>query len=227
MRALELPQPRSTPFLHAPSFKNPQRPAHRRILPDKLPEELLVKRVRSGDVKAFEALFGRYRQRVIRLVLSILKDSMEAEEVVQDVFLTVFEKIDTFRGEASFSTWIHRIAVNAALLSKRRDKSGAHIPLNEAMPAFDEQGHIAERIANWSERADDPLLQQEALTVIQAAVDRLDEKYQEVFVLRDVEGFSTESTARGLGMGIPAVKTRLHRARLHLRKELAGYFEKV
>ena len=189
-------------------------------------ERELVKRARSGDDAAFEAVLDRHQERVLRVVFSILKDPMDTEEVAQDVFLTVFDKIDSFRGDASFSTWVHRIAVNAALMHRRRDRSGLNVSLDEAMPAFGENGHIAVDVADWSEQTSDPALQSEARAIIQAAVDQLDDKYRTVFILRDVEGFTTEETAGILELGIPAVKSRLHRARLYLRRELAGYFEK-
>lgn len=188
-------------------------------------EPELVARARSGDQAAFELILNRYQARITRLVFSILKDLMDTEEVVQDVFLTVFEKIDQFRGESRFSTWIHRIAVNAALMRKRRDRTGADVSLEELMPEFDDRGHIAVSVADWSEQAGDPVLQQETQAVIQEAVAGLDDKYQTVFLLRDVEGLSTEETAGVLGLGVPAVKSRLHRARLFLRRELARYFE--
>jgi len=152
---------------------------------------------------------------------------MDTEEVTQDVFLAVFEKIERFRGDSSFFTWVHRIAVNAALMRKRRDKSALDVPLDDVLPAFEDNGHIAMDVADWSPQASDPALQEETRRVIQAAVKRLDEKYQTVFILRDVEGFSTEETAQILEMGVPAIKSRLHRARLALRKELANYFERA
>lgn len=186
----------------------------------------LVEWARTGDLKAFEELLGRHQQRVLRVVLSILKEAMDAEEVAQDVFLTVFEKIDRFRGDASFTTWLHRVAVNAALMRRRKSKADRSVPLDEVMPSFDDQGHLAVDITDWSEQANDPVLAQEAKAVIAAAVDKLDEKYQTVFALRDVQGFSTEETAELLALSVPAVKSRLHRARLFLRRELADYFEK-
>ncbi|NKB68750.1 MAG: sigma-70 family RNA polymerase sigma factor [Candidatus Latescibacteria bacterium] len=189
-------------------------------------EKELVDRIRSGDVEAFELLLDRHQERITRLVLSILKNPMDAEEVVQDVFLTVFEKIDRFREEASFSTWIHRIAVNAALMRRRKLKPGVDISLDDVLPAFDDQGQIAAQVHDWSQQIGDPVLQEEAIGVIQTAVDKLDEKYQSVFVLRDVQGFSTAETAAILDLGVPAVKSRLHRARLFLRGELAAYFDR-
>jgi len=189
-------------------------------------EVQLVERARAGDLEAFEELLGRHQQRVMRVVLSILKEPMDAEEVAQDVFLTVFEKIDHFRGDSSFSTWLHRVAVNAALMRRRKSKADRSVPLDDVMPSFDERGHLAVDIADWSQQAGDPVLAREAGEVIEAAVEKLDEMYRTVFALRDVQGFSTEETAELLELSVPAVKSRLHRARLFLRRELAEYFEK-
>ena len=189
-------------------------------------EVQLVERARAGDLKAFEELLGRHQQRVMRVVLSILKEPMDAEEVAQDVFLTVFEKIDHFRGDSSFSTWLHRVAVNAALMRRRKSKADRSVPLDDVMPSFDERGHLAVDIADWSQQAGDPVLAREAGEVIEAAVEKLDEMYRTVFALRDVPGFSTEETAEILELSVPVVKSRLHWARLFLRRELAEYFEK-
>ena len=189
-------------------------------------EVQFVARARAGDLEAFEGLIGRHQQRVMRVVLSILKEPMDAEEVAQDVFLTVFEKIDHFRGDSSFSTWLHRVAVNAALMRRRKSKADRSVPLDDVMPSFDERGHLAVDIADWSQQAGDPVLAREAGEVIEAAVEKLDEMYRTVFALRDVQGFSTEETAEILELSVPAVKSRLHRARLFLRRELAEYFEK-
>lgn len=189
-------------------------------------EVQLVERARAGDLEAFEELLGRHQQRVMRVVLSILKEPMDTEEVAQDVFLTVFEKIDHFRGDSSFSTWLHRVAVNAALMRRRKSKADRSVPLDDVMPSFDERGHLAVDIADWSQQAGDPVLAREAGEVIEAAVEKLDEMYRTVFALRDVQGFSTEETAEILELSVPAVKSRLHRARLFLRRELAEYFEK-
>ena len=112
----------------------------------------LVQQARDGDVAAFETLLDRYQQRVLRIVLPIVKNSMDAEEVVQDVFLSVFEKIDRFRGDSSLSTWIHRIAVNTALMRRRRHKPGVDVPLDDVLPAFEENGHIAADVAGPERR---------------------------------------------------------------------------
>jgi len=186
----------------------------------------LVQKARAGDGDAFECIMDRYQERVMRVVISVLRDPMDAEEVTQDVFMTVFDKIDQFREEASFSTWIHRIAVNAALMRKRRERGKVDLPLEEVLPDTDVESVPSGRPENWSTQIDDPVLRTEAQTVIRKAIERLDDKYRAIFVLRDVEGLSTASTAAILGLGIPAVKTRLHRARLFLRAELASYFDR-
>jgi RNA polymerase sigma-70 factor (ECF subfamily) len=196
-------------------------------LEERAAERALVAQVRQGDLSAFDALMDRYQDRVMRVIFSILKDPMDREEVTQDVFLTLFEKIDAFRGEASLSTWIHRIAVNAALMHKRRHKTrlAVTLPLEEVLPDFDDRGHILDTVQDWSDKADDPALKAETQAVINTAVERLDDKYRTVFLLRDVQGFSSEETAQILAMGVPAIKSRLHRARL--QRELAVYFEKT
>ena len=161
----------------------------------------LVEGLRQRNAEALEILAQRHQHRVLRLVVSILKNPMEAEEAVQDVFFTVFEKIHTFRGDSSFSTWIHRIAVNAALLRRRRDKSAANLSLDENVPALNERSPWLETAAAWSSPARDTALDDEARKVIEDTVARLDSKYRAVFKLRDVEGFSIESTARMLEFG--------------------------
>ena len=196
------------PTMHAPSEKE------------------LVQRARDGDVDAFERILGQYQERVMRIVMSILKDPMDAEEVTQDVFMTVFDKVDTFRAEASLSTWIHRIAVNAALMRKRRQRHGVDLPLEEMLADAESESQLVTEVNDWSDQVDDPALCSEARRVIEQAIEKLDDKYQAVFVLREVEEFSTAETAQILGLGVSAIKTRLHRARLFLREALAAYFDR-
>jgi RNA polymerase sigma-70 factor (ECF subfamily) len=189
-------------------------------------EKELVRRARNGDVNAFERILGQYQERVMRVVMSILKDPMDAEEVTQDVFMTVFDKVDTFRSEASLSTWIHRIAVNAALMRKRRQRPRVDLPLEEVLADAEGEGHLTIETGDWSDQVDDPVLHAEARQVIEQAIEKLDDKYQAVFALREVQGFSTAETAQILGLGVSAIKTRLHRARLFLREALAAYFDR-
>ena len=187
-------------------------------------EEQLIENTREGDLQAFELLVERYQPRVNRVTMSVLKNTADAEEVSQDVFLTVFGKIEHFRGDSSFWTWVHRIAVNSALMRRRRLKSNNHLSLEEVMPSFDERGYIKGSVVDWSHNAGDPAIQEEERVRIKEAVAQLEYKYRIVFVLRQLEDLSTEETARILGLTTAAVKSRLHRARLFLRSHLADYF---
>ena len=187
-------------------------------------EEQLIENTREGDLRAFELLVERYQPRVNRVTMSVLKNTADAEEVAQDVFLTVFGKIEHFRGDSSFWTWIHRIAVNSALMRRRRLKTNTHMSLEEVMPSFDERGYIKGSVVDGSHSARDSAIQEEERVRIKEAVARLEYKYRIVFVLRQLEDLSTEETARILGLTTAAVKSRLHRARLFLRSDLADYF---
>ena len=188
-------------------------------------ESLLVARTKSGDLSAFEEIVSMYEDMICRIAMAILSNRMDAEETAQDVFLTIFEKIDTFKGEAHFSTWVYRITVNAALMRLRREQKASYVPLDDLLPEFNDMGKMVSHINDWSRQADEVFLRDEAKEIIHAAVDKLEEKYKTVFILRDVENLSNEETASILELSIPAVKSRLHRARLFLRKELSSYFE--
>ena len=187
-------------------------------------EERLIENTREGDLRAFELLVERYQPRVNRVTMSVLKNTADAEEVAQDVFLTVFGKIEHFRGDSSFWTWVHRIAVNSALMRRRRLKTNTHMSLEEVMPSFDERGYTKGSVVDGSHSARDSAIQEEERVRIKEAVARLEYKYRIVFVLRQLEDLSTEETARILGLTTAAVKSRLHRARLFLRSDLADYF---
>lgn len=189
----------------------------------RMAELWLVQRAQRGEPGAMEQILSEHRGRIERLTQSIVRNPMDAEEVAQDVLMAVSKKIDRFRGDSTLSTWIHRIAVNAALMHKRRDRSSRSMSLDEARPAdkSELQSPLAE---SWTHQPADPTLRREFWEVMWEAVDRLDGKYRSVFVLRDVEGLTTEETANTLGLKIPAVKSRLHRARNALRKRLSGYF---
>ncbi len=186
-------------------------------------EKELVRRAREGDNEAFEFIMSRYQERIMRILMPILKNTMDVEEVTQDVFMTIFGKIEQFRHVSSLGTWIHRIAINAALMRRRRQKR-VELGLDEALPAFEERGYADADAKDWSETLDDPVLRQEGRAVISRAVDQLNDKYKAVFVLREMESFSTSETAAALGLSTAAVKTRLHRARLFLRDALTSYF---
>lgn len=187
-------------------------------------EAALVARMRAGDVAAFEEIVRCNKERVLKIAVGILRDLKDAEEVTQDVFMTIHSRIDRFRGEASLSTWIHRIATNAALMRRRRQKPGQTVSLDDMLPAIDTCGRLGG--AEWITQQGDPAVESEMAHLLQDALGRLDEKYRKVFVLRQIEGCTTEETARMLKLRVPAVKTRLHRARMALRRDLGPYFER-
>lgn len=195
-------------------------------------ESALVTRAQDGDDDAIGEILSRHRGRIQRLAHSIVRNQMDAEEVVQDVMMAIARKIDRFRGEANLTTWIHRITVNAALMQRRRDRSASIVSL-ETTTSQDDYAHSLElpERPEWRgaieehEPPVDRTLRQEFWSVVWDAVGELDAKYGSVFVMRDVDGLSTVETAQALGLKIPAVKSRLHRARKALKSHLAWYFD--
>jgi RNA polymerase sigma-70 factor (ECF subfamily) len=184
----------------------------------------LIDALRSRDAIAVEQLVAKYRDRAYRLAVRIAGNRQDAEEAIQDAFWSVFRKIDTFRGDSALGSWIYRIVANAAYLKRRR---GAHrrdsVSLEEVLPRFDERGHHADPIEDWSTRIDDPAIQRELRDVLTAALDELPDHYRAVTVLHDVEGLSMAEVADALGITVATVKSRAHRARLVLRKRLGAF----
>jgi RNA polymerase sigma-70 factor (ECF subfamily) len=187
-------------------------------------DEALVAALRRREPTAAEQLVARYGDRAYRVALRITSNAEDAEEVVQDAILSVVRKIDTFRGESAFRSWFYRVVSNAAY-GRRRPKALIEIPLEEVLPAFDEQGRHAGLFRDWSSSVDDPAVQQQLRDVLTSAIDELPLHYRAATVLRDVEGLSTAEVADVLGISIPTAKTRAHRARLLLRKRLSAFME--
>lgn len=185
----------------------------------------LVHRARSGDFAAFESLMARYERRVYGLALRIVGQLHDAEEVVQQTFLSVIEHLGGFREQARFSTWLTRIATNHALALLRKRSRQQTIPLGEeGSEDRDEPVPHPEFIAQWAETPEQIATRRETRRLLDQALEDLDEKYRLVFVLRDVEGLSTAETAEALGISISNVKVRLLRARLMLRERLTRQF---
>lgn len=185
----------------------------------------LVARARGGDFAAFEALVARYSGRIYALALRIVRQREDAEEVVQQTFLTVIERIDTFREESAFATWLTRVATNHALALLRRRRVRATLPLAE--DSRDDRYEDVPRpafIAAWKQTPEEIASQRETARILAEALDELDEKYRLVFLLRDVEGLSTAETAEALGISESNTKVRLLRARLMLRERLTQVF---
>jgi RNA polymerase sigma-70 factor (ECF subfamily) len=155
--------------------------------------------------------------------MSILKNESDAEEATQDVFMTVVQKAHTFKGNSALYSWIYRICVNTCLMRLRGKRRGETVSIEDFMPVFTENGMHASMIDDWSKEVERKALDKELGQVIRHFTENLSEKYRVVFVLSDVEGLSNEETAQILGLTVPAVKSRLHRARLYLREQLTSY----
>jgi RNA polymerase sigma-70 factor (ECF subfamily) len=181
----------------------------------------LLAALRERAPEAAEALVTAYGDRTYRLAMRITGNVQDAEEVVQDAFCTVCWKIDDFRGESAFRSWIFRIVANAAYNKLRgRHNRRRDVPLDDVLPDFDEAGRHFMPMDDWSMRADDPVVQKELRIALTAAIEDLPALYRIVLVLRDVEGLSNTEIAEQLSLRLPTVKTRVHRARLFVRKRL-------
>ena len=186
------------------------------------PDVELVRLAKAGDLDAFEVLTSRYEQRVYALAMRMLRQEQDAEDVTQQTFLSVLENLEGFRGEASFSTWVLRIASHAALKIIRKRKGLNTVSLEEVTEASDNVNSIPhpEFIADWRQSPENLVEQNEVRLLLDDALTRLDEKHRLVFLLRDVEGLSVRETAEALELSEGNVKVRLLRARLQLREDL-------
>ncbi len=185
----------------------------------------LVRRACEGDYAAFESLVAKYERPMYGLAQRIVSGTHDAEEVVQQTFLSVIEHLKDFRQQARFSTWLTRIATNHALALLRKRRRHPTVPLAE--DRLENQSRSVPRpefIARWAETPEQIASQHETRQLLDEALDKLDEKYRLVFVLRDVEGLSTGETAEALDITTANVKVRLLRARLMLRESLTRRF---
>jgi RNA polymerase sigma-70 factor, ECF subfamily len=190
--------------------------------PAEAPDNELVQRARAGELDAFDALTTRYEQRVYSLALRMLRQEQDAEDVTQQTFLSALENLEGFRGDASFSTWLLRIATHAALKIIRKRKGLDTVSLEAATEGTDNTDAVPhpEFIADWRQSPEQLVQRNEIRRLLEEALARLDEKHRLVFLLRDVEGLSVRETAEALGLSEANTKVRLLRARLQLREHL-------
>jgi RNA polymerase sigma-70 factor (ECF subfamily) len=188
-------------------------------------DEDLLERLRTGAPGAVEELIRLYQGKIFNLAMSILRNESDAEEATQDVFMTVIRKVNTFKGNSALYSWMYRICVNTCLMRLRGKRRNDTVAIEEFMPVFTEDGMHASPMDDWSKEVERKALNEELGTMIRKFTEELSEKYRVVFVLSDVEGLSNEETAKILGMTVPAVKSRLHRARLYLREQLSRYLQ--
>ncbi len=191
-------------------------------MPVATPDAELVESAKKGDLNAFEALTNRYEQRVYSLALRMLRHEQDAEDVTQQTFLSALENLSGFRGEASFSTWLLRIATHAALKIIRKREGLNTVSLEEATEGTNDSDAVPhpEYIADWRQSPEELVHQHEIKRLLDEALGQLDEKHRLVFLLRDVEGLSVRETAEALDLSEANTKVRLLRARLQLRELL-------
>jgi RNA polymerase sigma-70 factor (ECF subfamily) len=187
----------------------------------------LLARAQDGDVSAFEALVDAHRDKVYGLALRMTRSDADAAEITQDTFLSAYQHLKEFRGDAAFGSWVHRIAANNALMRLRHRRVAQAAEQELQGPEYTERGSLAEYpLSDWSRDAEGKALDAELGTAIQQAADQLPQGYREVFLLKDVEGLSYEQISEVTGDSIPAIKSRLHRARLALREAIDAFYNR-
>jgi len=189
-------------------------------------ERRLLDGLRRGEPAAENELVERYAARAYRLAIAITRNAADAEEVVQDALWSAIRKIDTFRGDAALGSWLYRIVTNAACQKVRRTAhQRAEISLDDVLPRFHEDGAPAAIVDDWSGRLDDPAIRSHVRATLSAAIDDLSPDYRALVIWRDVDGLTIAEAATSMGISLATAKTRLHRARLFLRKRLAVVME--
>jgi RNA polymerase sigma-70 factor (ECF subfamily) len=188
-------------------------------------EAALLMSLRAGDAAAFEQLVREYGGRMLAVTRRFLASEEDAQDAVQEAFLSAFKALDRFEGQSRLGTWLHRIAVNAALMKLRTRKSRPQEQSADALlPQFKDDGHAVHPTSGWRDEGLSALERKETRDVVRRSIEELPENYRTVLLLRDIEQKDTEETAELLGMTPNAVKTRLHRARLALRELLDPHF---
>ena len=185
-------------------------------------DEQLAQQAGQGDQRAFAELVKRYTRSVYRLALRLSANASDAEEILQDTFVQLHRKLESFRGDAKFSTWLHRVAVNASLMHLRGRSRSPSQELPEELPGFDASGTLLRLDVDYglAGRVDELVDQRRLLTAVLAALQELPDLYRVPFVLRDLEGLTTIEAAELLGIEPELVRQRVHRTRLALRSRL-------
>jgi RNA polymerase sigma-70 factor (ECF subfamily) len=190
------------------------------------PDAALIEGLRREDPDAVTTLVERYGERVYRLTRRITGSNEDAEEAAQDALWTAARKIQTFKGESAFGSWLYRIAANAAYM-KVRSRKAKHqeIALDDVLPGLDDDRRHFAPMDDWSRRIEDPAVQGELRHVLEEAIEALPTDYRTALVLHDIDGLSNPDIAEVLGLSLPAVKSRVHRSRLFVRQRLHEYMK--
>ena len=187
-------------------------------------ELALVQAARTGDVSAFEQLVRTYDRKIFRLAHHITQHREDAEDVLQETFLKAYQNLAGFQGNSKFYTWLVRIAVNESLMKLRKRRSDRTVSLDEEVET--EDGSMPREVPDWGPSPEQLYGREELNGILVRTIGGLPASFRTVFVLRDVEGLSTEETAEALALSVPAVKSRLLRARLQLRDRLSRFFQR-
>jgi RNA polymerase sigma-70 factor, ECF subfamily len=201
-------------------------PARSRQLPSTVvqdDESALVAAAKAGDLSAFETLVGRYERKIFRLAQNITQNREDAEDAMQESFLKAYEHLAEFQGNSRFYTWLVRIAVNQALMKLRRRRPNV-VSLDQEVDTGEDL--MPREVEDWGPSPEERYGQTELSGILGKVIGELDPPFRIVFQLRDIEELSTEETAEALGLSVPAVKSRLLRARLKLREKLNQYFRR-
>jgi len=194
-------------------------------------DRLLIERARRGDQRAFSVLVRQYEDLVYRFAFHVCRDEEKAAETLQDTFINVFRKLKQFDGKSKFTTWLYRIVANNCLMKRRKrkiDLASLSIDQPEGFrddPLRDEEGRVIQTIPSWKETPLDRVMDGELRETLDRAIQQLPVEYRVVFVLRDIEEKTAGETAKILRLSVPAVKSRLRRARMFLREQLHGYMK--
>lgn len=193
--------------------------------PDEADERALLQRLRAGEERAFEEIVTAHAGRMLAAARRILRSDEDAQDAVQDAFLSAFKALERFEGESRLGTWLHRIAINAALMKLRAQKRRNELDVQALLPNFDpHDGHHRLAPRRWVASDEDPLVVEETRAMVRARIDELPDGYRVALVLRDIEGLSNDELAARLGVTVNAAKIRVHRARQALRTLLDPQF---
>lgn len=192
-------------------------------------EDLLLKQAQQGELGAFERLVELNRDRVYGLALRMMRSEADAAEISQEVFLAAWRNLSTFKGDTTpaFIGWLNRIAANQTLMRLRHRKVVNQVEDSLDAPSFNNRGSMMDDVADWKSDALSQTLDAELSQAIEQATDALPEEYRRVFLLKDVEGLSYEEISEIIGDSVPAIKSRLHRARLILRSAIDAFYQDV
>ncbi len=204
-------------------------PLNLRPLVEALEEDLLLKQAQTGELSAFEKLVELHRDRVYGLALRMMRSEADAAEITQEVFLSAWRNFSGFKGTTTpaLIAWLNRIAANQTLMRLRHRKVVNQVEASLESPQFNERGSMMDEVADWKSDALSQTLDAELSQAIGQATDALPEEYRQVFLLKDVDGLSYEEIGEITGDSVPAVKSRLHRARLSMRSAIDAFYQDV